>query len=237
MVEEKANETKMGRYSIWMREKECKIVQSEHKTFNTANLRYWDLLPDGLTIQGAIDPASSDSKKADKNVVGCVGFYGPDVFVLDYSAERGEMPDKTTVHFFEQVMRWKPRQFSVESVSFQRTLAWYIEQEMTKRRQFIPINKVQDRRRKNDRIIQAIAGLLAFGHLWVAPWMAELIGELDDFNPLTDDNQDDILDMIAMAITAQNPHLLMDPSIIDVEMRRIEEEEKDYDDLEFGGCP
>ena len=237
MLQEKEAATKAGRYSIWMREKECKIVKREHKTFDTANLRFIDVLPDGISIEGAIDPASSDSPNADDNVVGCVGFHGADVYVLDYSAEKGEMPDKTAVHFFEQVIKWSPRQFTVEIVSFQRTLAWYIEQEMTKRRQFVVINKVQDRRRKNDRIIQAIAGLLAFGHLHIRPSMAELIAQLDDFNPETDKNRDDILDMIAMAITARNPYLMQDDSIIDVEMRRIEEEEAEYEQIDFRGCP
>lgn len=237
MKAEKTNETKMGRYSIWMREKECKIVQAEHKTFDTANLRYWDVLPENMIIVGAIDPASSDSKDADDNVVGCIGFHGADVYLLEYSAEKGEMPDKTVAHFFEQTVRWRPSKWSVESISFQRVLAWYIEGEMTKRRMFLPINRVQDRRRKNDRIIQALAGLLAFGRLYIKPGMEKFIAQLDDFNPLTDKNKDDILDMVAMGITGENPYMLVDDNIIEQEMRRLEDEEAGYETLEWRGAP
>lgn len=239
MKREKEAAIRSGRYSIWMREKECQIVAGENKTFDTNNLKYWDVLPDFSTndIEGAIDPASSDSATADDNVVGVVAFRGPDVYVLEYSAEKGEMPDATCMHFFEQSARYRPRQWTVESVSFQRTLAWYIEQEMRKRRQFQVINRVQDRRRKNDRIIQALAGLLAFGHLWVHPSMIKLIGQLDDFNPSTDKNKDDILDMIAMAICARNPYLFEDDNVIDQEMRRIADEEEDYEDVDWRSAP
>lgn len=237
MKMEKEAAIKAGRYSVWMREKECLIVASEHKTFDITNLQFWDILPDAMTVEGAIDPASSESATADDNVVGCVGFHGPNVYVLDYSAEKGEMPDKTAAHFFEQVLRWRPLKFSVESVSFQRTLAWYIEQEMTKKRIFIPINRLQDRRKKNDRIIQAIAGLLAHRRLFVRPSMEKLIQQLDDFNPASDKNKDDVIDMLSMAIMSQNPLLFVDENIIEQEMRRIEEEEGAYEDVDWRGAP
>lgn len=237
MKAEKEAAIRAGRFSIWMREKECKIVQSEHKTFDINNLRFWDVLPEAMRVTGAIDPASSDSKNADDNVVGCVGFKGPDVFVLEYSAEKGEMPDKTAVHFFEQILRWSPLKFSVESISYQRVLAWYLEQEMLKRRVFVPINRLQDRRRKNDRIIQAIAGLLAHRRLWVHSSMTKLIQQLDDFDPNTDKNQDDVIDMLAMAIMGENAHLFADESVIEQEMRLIEEEEAGYETIDWRGAP
>jgi hypothetical protein len=237
MKREKEAAIKAGRYSIWMREKECKVVKAEHKTFDTANLKFWDVLPEGIRVEGAIDPASSDSKNADDNVVGTVGFHGPDIYLLDYSAEKGEMPDATCVHFFELGLRWQPRQWAVESVSFQRVLAWYIEQEMKKKRLFWVVNKIQDRRRKNDRIIQALAGALANGHLWCKPHHVKFIAQLDDFNPLTDDNKDDVLDMVSMAVTAQNPYLMEDESVIEVEMRRIYDEEDEITDIEWRGAP
>jgi len=237
MKKEKEAAIKAGRFSIWMREKECQIVKQEHKTFDINNLMYWDVLPDNLSIDGAIDPASSDSATADDNVVGSVGFLGDQVYVLQYSAEKGEMPDKTAAHFFEQVIRWRPLKFTVESVSFQRVLAWYIEREMQIKRIFVPIIRVQDRRRKNDRIIQAIAGLLAHRKIWVHPSMTKLIQQLDDFDPTTDKNRDDVIDMLAMAIMGRNPHMLADESAIEVEMRRIRDEEDDYEDIDFRGCP
>lgn len=244
MKREKEAAIRAGRYSIWMREKECRVVQSEHKTFDTNNLKFWDVLPEGMHVGGAIDPASATpegengkKKKVDDNVVGCVAFHGPDIYLLEYSAEKGEMPDATAAHFFELGLRWRPRQWSVESISFQRVLAWYIEQEMKKKRLFWIVNKVQDRRRKNDRIIQALAGALANGHLYCRPAHVKFIQQLDDFNPLTDDNEDDVIDMVSMAITAENPLFLEDPNVIEQEMRRIYDEEEGIEDIDWRGAP
>jgi hypothetical protein len=112
-----------------------------------------------------------------------------------------------------------------------------MEQEMKTKRLFWVVNKIQDRRRKNDRIIQALAGALANGHLWCKPHHVKFIAQLDDFNPLTDDNKDDVLDMVSMAVTAQNPYLMEDESVIEVEMRRIYDEEDEITDIEWRGAP
>lgn len=237
MKKAKESATLMGRYSIWMKEKECKVVKSEHKTFDVSKVKFYDLLPDGLTVVGAIDPASSAAKKADNNVVLSVGRAGPDFYVLQYSAEKGEMPDKTAAHFFEQVLTWRHVKFVVETIGFQRVLSWYLKKEMTAKRIFVPIIEVQDRRSKNHRIVQALAGLIAMGHLHIKPGMSELLQELDDFDPSTDKNKDDIIDALSMGVDSESPSLIADDSVLDVEMRRIEDEESNYEQLDFGGCP
>ncbi|MFM6926978.1 MAG: hypothetical protein ACKOX6_00850 [Bdellovibrio sp.] len=223
MKQEKENATKAGRYSIWMREKECMIVKKESKQFDIANLRYWDVLPDGMTVLGSIDPASSEAKTADDNVVMSVGFKGADIYVLEYSAEQGEMPDATAMHFFNQVIKWRPAKFGSEAIGFQRVLAWYLEQEMRKRRLFIQVERIQDRRNKQDRIIQAISGNLAYRNIWIKPGMEKLISQLDEFG---EGGHDDVIDALAMAISMANPALRDDSMTIEGEFRTIQEEEE-----------
>lgn len=236
MKKEKENATKAGNYSIWMREKECTIVKKEGKQFDVANLRYWDVLPSGMKIFGSIDPASSESETADDNVVMTVGFYGNNIYVLEYSAETGEMPDATAVHFFQQVRKWKPLRFGSESISFQRVLAWYLEQEMKKQRLFIQIDKIQDRRKKEDRIIQAISGNLAYQNIYIHPNMEKLISQLDQFG---EGGHDDVIDALAMAISMANPYMLEDSNTIEGEFREIlEEEDELYETLTYNrGAP
>lgn len=244
MKREKEFATKSGRYSLWMREKECTIVKREHKTFDSENLRYWDVLPASFDeVIQSIDPASADpdksKQKVDDNVVMTCGYKGPDVYVLEYSAAKGEMPDATAAHWYSQTVTWHPIKLAVESVGFQRTLAWYIEQEMTKRRLFVPVQKWQTgARSKNDRIIQAIAGLLAHRRIWIKPGMEKLIQQLDDFNPLTDKNEDDVIDALSINIASRNPHMWVDERTIEQEMRRIDEEEaEEYPTLDWRGAP
>lgn len=224
-----------GQLHIWMREKECKVVNSEGKTFDAGKLKFWDDLPPNMIRVISIDPASSDGAKADDNVVMCVGFAGPDVYVMKYEAETGVMPDKTAVHFFNMMLEFRPLKAAVESIGFQRVLAWYLEQEMTKRRMFLPVEKIQDRRKKSDRIIQALSGILNFGHLWVHKSMTKLISQLDDYDPLDTSQHDDLLDALAMAIMSVNPYM-RDAGVIEGEFEVLLDE-SEYKQLSFGGCP
>lgn len=228
---EKESFVRRGLYSLWMREMECSLVSNETSTFNVKNLKYWEVLPEGMQCIISIDPASSESKKADDNVVMAVGFRGLDVFVVAYHADKGVMPDACAAHFFDLVMLCNPIKGAVEGVGYQRTLKWHIEQEMQKRRLFIPIDHIDDRRKKTDRIIQALAGIVAYGHLYVHVSMDKLIQQLGDFDPLVDQH-DDVIDALSMAVTAMNPAmraLALDES--------FDEEENDYETIEFGSCP
>ena len=219
-------------YQLWMGEMECQIVSGEDTIFDITRLQYWTVLPTDMLVVISIDPASSDSPTADFNVVMAVGFHGADVYVLDYYAERGVMPDAVAARFFEFVWKYKPRKAAVESIAYQRVLKWYLEQEMIKRKTFLPIDAVQDRRRKSDRIIQALAGLTHTGCLYVKPAHDDLIDQMEQYNPEDSSQHDDILDALAMAVTSVNPALRDDA--IDGEFY----EDEDQPALEYkGGCP
>lgn len=236
VLAEKEEALRMGRKRLWMREKECKIVKSEDVTLNTDLLQYWTEIPPRLLKFISIDPASSDKKKADNNVVLCAGCRGPDVFVLAYRASKGTMPDQCATTFFDMATRFPPIvRAGVEAVAYQRTLKWYIEQEMRQRSLWVPTELIEDRRHKADRILQHIPGLLRYGHLHVHASMNELINEMDEYDPTVEEQTDDILDALAMAIKLMGP-LLQSSYIIEGEARVIDEES--YIALECnGGCP
>lgn len=223
-----------GQYALWMREKECQIVAEVGKTFDVERLQYWDLPPKTSMRVIAIDPASSDSPTADDNVVMVVGFLGEDVYVLAYEAEQGVMPDKTAMHFFNYVLQYSPIKASVETISFQRVLAWYLEQEMNKRRIFLPIDRVQDRRKKSDRIIQTLAGLVSYGKLHVHASMTKLIDQMNDYDPQDESLHDDILDALSMAVMSVNPALRQG---LTVEGEYAVLDESEFEPIAFGGCP
>lgn len=229
----KASAVLRRQYQLWMREMECQIVAGEDAHFDTKRLQYWDVLPDGMTVVLSLDPASSDSATADYNVVMAVGFWGSNVYVLDYYAERGVMPDAVAARFFEFIWRYRPRKAAVESISYQRVLKWYLEQEMLKRRTFIPIDAVQDRRRKSDRILQQLPGLVHMGCLYIKSTMTDLVDQMNSYNPDDKGQHDDILDALAMAVTSINPAARE----FDGDYSVIEEDEKDYEPIRVGACP
>lgn len=234
VLREKEAAINRGQYHIWMREKECKLVARIGKTFDINKLKYWELTPQVMLKIIAIDPASSDSPTADDNVVMLIGINGLDVFVMAYEADTGVMPDVTAMHFFNYILNFSPLKAAVETVSYQRVLAWYLEEEMKKRRIFLPVDKIQDRRRKSDRIIQTLSGIVNYGHLYVHPNMTKFITQMDEYDPLDEHQHDDLLDALAIGVTALNPHLR---AAVTVEGDYDVIDESEYKMLEFGGCP
>lgn len=234
----------MGRLSIWMREKECKIVRGEKRSFMVERLQYWDELPPtGMQVVLAIDPASSDSKDADDQVCGAVGLWNDSIYILDYEAEKGEMPDALSATFFQQMLTWHPTRAAVESIAYQRVLAWYLKNDMVKKRMFLPVHEIQDRRNKSDRIIQAISPFLHYGRLFMFRGQkgAKMVQQMTDYAAGVA-MHDDCLDMLAMAIMELFPYMIQaseeDERTIDQEMRTINEQEREeYPALDFRGAP
>lgn len=226
-----------GQYRLWMREKECQIVSGEEKAINPEHFKTYDTLPEYLDVIIAIDPASSDSPKADDHAIVALGFKGMDVYVLDYHLAKAVMPDEAANHFFSLALLYHPRKAVVETIAYQRILKWYLEQEMRKRRIFIAIHAVQDRRSKANRIMQAIPGLAAYGHFHIRPSMSQLVTQADDYDPEVDEQPDDLLDAIATGIIAQNPQMLASGDSLDGEFRTVSDEEDNYEAVKLVGCP
>jgi len=235
VLAEKQSAIARGQYSLWMREKECKIVSHTGKTFDIGKLRYWTDYPPNLLKVISIDPASSDSKTADDCVVMTIGLTATDVYVLRYEAEKGMMPDAVSNHFFQMMMDFAPVKCAVETISYQRILAWFLEEEMKKRRMFLAMDKIQDKRSKANRIIQSLVGLVAYGHLHVHASMDKLVTQMDEYDPADASLHDDILDALSMGILSVNPALR---SSLTVEGEySIVDDESDYKQIRFGGCP
>lgn len=196
----KEDYVRTGRLAVWMREKECKIIAAELASFRADYLNFWDVLPDRMTYVISIDPASSDSKDADDNVVAVLGFHRDNVYIIDYVAEVGQTPEMVTKTIFEYIRRYRPTGIIVESIGYQRVLAWFVEKSMKEQRMYLPVFQVQDRRRKSDRIVQALGGLSGYGKLWCRPQQSKFIEQFTEYSP-TFGGHDDVLDAIAMGVT------------------------------------
>ena len=222
-----------GRLPLWMKEKECKIIAEELASFRVANLRYWELLPEQMTRILAIDPASSDDKKADDNVVAVLGFYRDDVYIIDYVAATGQDPEMVTKTVFEFMRLYRPLGVVVESIGYQRVLAWYLEKAMREQRMFLPVYKIQDKRSKPDRIVQALSETSAFGRLLCRAAHTKFIEQFTEYSP-TFGGHDDVLDAVAMGVTwATNQHV---SEWLEGEFTEVDDAD-DYPKLNFRAAP
>lgn len=196
---EKENHVKMNKLSIWMREMECRIIAQELSSFRFEWLRFWDVTPERMRVVIAVDPASSDSKDADDQVIGALGFYKGDCYLLEYRAVKGQNPEEAAMYFLELIRKYRPMRGAVESISYQRTLAWYIEKRMAESRTWLSIDRVQDKRRKADRIVQEIGSYASRGKLYVRREHTQFTEQFIEYSP-TFKGHDDVLDMIAIGI-------------------------------------
>lgn len=224
---------RVGRLAIWMREKECKIISEELASFRLDNLQYWDTLPERATFVIAIDPASSESKDADDNVVAVLAFHKDDVYLVDYKAAKGQNPEMVKGTVFEFARRWRPIGVVVESVHYQRTLAWYLEKAMLDQRVFVPIYREQDRRSKADRIIQALGETSGYHRFHCRPEHTKFIEQFTEYSPLVD-MHDDVLDAVAMAVYWSEKKGVSD--WLEGEYSQVEDEDE-YPRLQFRSAP
>lgn len=232
----KAAHIRRSQYRLWMREKECTLVSGEEKAIDISKWRFFDVLPETFDSIVSLDPASSDSPKADEFAIVALGFKGLDVYVLDYSSDRAVMPDKAANDTFNLILLYHPRKITVEGTSYQRIMAWYLEQEMIKRRIFVAVEALQIKRMSNaDRIMQTIPGLAAFGHFYVRPHHSKLLKQGDDYDPQTKDIPDDILTAIANGIISYNP--AMRAAMVDEQTGQLIDDESEYEPLTIGGAP
>lgn len=231
LLRQKEAAIKVGRLAIWMREKECKVISEELASFRGENLVHWETLPERCTYIITIDPAISDSKEADDNVVAVLAFHKDDVYLVDYKAAVGQDPEMVAVTVFEYARRWRPLGVVVESIAYQRVLAWYLEKAMREQRLYLPVYQVQDRRKKSDRIIQAIGETSGYRRLHVLPQHTKFIEQYTEYSPRVK-MHDDVLDAVAMGITwGENQGV---DEWIDGEAERVDD---DSPKLNFRGAP
>ena len=218
LQKEKGEHVRLRKVALWMREMECKIVANELSSFDIDWLRFWDdpgmVVPLGLTKLVAIDPASADPSKSrtsdvDDQVTGVLGFKGRDVYLLDYTAEKGEMPEACATTVLGFMMSHRPYKIVVESIAYQRVLAWFIRKAMTAARRWLPVEEFQDKRHKSDRIIQSIRPAAAGGHLWVSRKHVKFIEQYTMYRPGLE-MHDDVLDMVSIGVSAHKGDVILD---------------------------
>lgn len=236
LMKEKRAYVARGQIHVWLREMECKIVSSETALFNPTFLKFYEDLPETMITFIGIDPASSEAKDAHKSAIVCWGVYRGKAYLLDYYTARGKNPEELWTEFFRMATTWNPRLVGIETIAYQRTLAWYFRQKMAATNTWFAIREVQDRRKKSDRIVQAHNGRLYNGQMHVRREHAEFIEALTDY---TAEEDFDILDASAIALDLSTPHINSaygEVSIFDD--APLEDDSKQFPELEvIGGCP
>jgi phage terminase large subunit-like protein len=126
-----------------------------------------------------------------------VGVSGDNRYLLDYALMRGHEPTWTVKTFFEFQAKYRPYKCLVESVAYQRTLAWILRKAMDEMRQWYSVIEYVDKRSKFNRIVGSLNGVSSSGRLFVKDSQVEFIEQFSQYPEL---KHDDLLDAVAIAI-------------------------------------
>lgn len=234
LQKEKAAHIGRNQLPMWMREMECKIVSGEQASFRLSWLKEIDVLPEGMWWGLACDPAFSDPDKATSNdndylALVLLGFYGKKVYVDEYVLVRGRDPDFAMAEAFRLIYKHRPRYFACETVAFQKMLAWYFKKKCAEQGIWIPVREVVDKRRKSDRIIQAVGDCASQGNMLYRPGQTDFLEQYCAYYPGYSGHED-LLDAIAIGITSSNFYAGDD---IEGEFERLTEEERTIPALNY----
>lgn len=237
VLKEKDEYAKRRQSHVWLKEYGCKIISRETAPLDAQQLQYWKALPTNLLYFLGLDPAISKRKQAHRTAAAVVGLQPQtgDIYLLNHFSQAGKQPDEMWTWVVAQYRQYRPRKVGVETVAFQKMLAWYFQQKMQETKTFFTISEVNDKRSKTDRIIQAFSGLASQGKFWVSENHTEFV---QGYAEWTEDVDWDLGDAIAQAITLAMPWLAQaDDSVLESE-DYLMQEEKEFPDIVYeGGAP
>ncbi|NIS77765.1 MAG: hypothetical protein GTO00_09165 [Deltaproteobacteria bacterium] len=224
--------------SVFAREKECVLIDAETCAFKPTWLKRWQELPEHGETVLVIDPVPKPTA-----VQIAKGLHGKDYeclmvvrrfknlyFCCEYAVKRGHDPGWTVATFFTLALKWRIRRVVVESVAYQSTLAWLLEQEMKRRGVYYQIEERTDKRSKYDKIVDPLVGPGSQGALYVHDAHHELIMQWNDYPSVA---HDDVIECFAVGVES-----LSRGEIYEGEYEYLEEEEEMIPDLEdYRSCP
>lgn len=238
LLAEKQGYINRNQLSTWLAEMECQLISGELQAFVREWLQYWNAYPEDGECVIVVDPASSEEKTADFFAIAVLCFYGKNIYLLDYHLARGMMPDAACDKIFEFVKTYKATQLVVETVAYQKILAWYLRKEIEKRRVYIHVHEYDDKRKKDDRIVQSITQVAPYGNLWIREGMTEFEEVFQLYGPGYR-GKVDLLDAVSIGIAWKLQGYIRDPETLEGEFQRLREVEASIPDIndDWRGAP
>lgn len=206
LMGEKESYIKINKLSVWLREMEVTVTSKETCSFLAEWLQKHDALPNGMwdELILTIDPASSDSDKADFQAVVLQGKMGGQAWLCGYNLSKGQDIDDSVTKFFQtwdlMLVLGKGKanlRFGVETIGYQRQLERHIKKEMLRRERYAYIEPLGDKRKKEDVINQAFTAVASMGQYHCLNSHSDFISDFEKYPKV---KKDDLLDGAARGL-------------------------------------
>lgn len=185
-----------------------KPIVTESQEFKEENFQYFDeedLLNRSLSYTIAVDPAISKSEGADRTGITVVGkeIGKPQWYVMEAIGARLDPLEliDTLFSLFNEYRKKGPVKIGIEVVAYQKSLVYYMKEEMKNREEFIHIQELKNTSKKEERI-RGLIPLFNTGVLYLRRSYGLLLEELVTF---PSGRTDDVLDSLASHLEMQAP--------------------------------
>ena len=119
-------------------------IDSENQLIKQEYFQYYQETPPSLFVVMTVDPAITLRYNADYTAIIVCGM-DPQrkIFVLDTMRGRWGSPQEVINQIFVMQEKWKPQVVGIETMGFQKTLKYGMEEEMRRRNHFFPITDLK----------------------------------------------------------------------------------------------
>jgi phage terminase large subunit-like protein len=244
---ERAAAAAQNKLSIFSREMECKLITPENSKFREEWLQFHgpgeeEKTPEWfeMWIEIVIDPVPPPSEAQlakglegkDFEAITAVGKKGGKYYLLETSYNRGHEPSWTVSEFFRMCNKWRPKKVLVESVAYQRTLAWLLRQAMKTAGRYWMVEEFNDKRPKPVKIVDGITGVASNRQLYIS--RKDHTEFMSQYITYPNVRHDDVLETVAIALTSLQRGGVGDT----LEDHEFKETEKSIEDLgDYRGAP
>lgn len=205
---EKLSALQRNKLSIFTREKEVQLTTTESSAFRPEWLKITNNKPAAPFCVLGIDPVPPPSEaQIAKGLVGkdyeALYVWGREdgqYYLMEGVRNRGHDPNWTINEFFRLAHTYRIARAVVETVAYQRTLKWMLEQEMKRRRLYYVIVPFNDKRKKSTRIISTFSGIASQQLLNIGPEDTIFANQFINYSETYDDHDDD-LDASSIALS------------------------------------
>lgn len=179
-------------------------LNAEDARFKSEWFKYYERLPDKIAYFMTIDPAISESDRADYSVVMvCALDDKNNLYVVHYIRQR--MTKLNLINaIFNTYNQYRPQRVGVESVAFQKMLYNDLQDKSRQTGKHIPFEELRpDTSKSKEMRIMALQPRFENGSIYLRRDMAELEEELIQF---PQSKHDDVLDALAYQLNIIQPY-------------------------------
>jgi len=184
-----------------------------NQLFKPEWINYYETAPKHLLVATAMDPATGDDSASEPDFTVCLTIgINPEknhIYVLDYTRNHNN-PGGVIEDLFTQHRKYKPLQFKLESIAYQRTLAYWIKQKQQKRGIYFDIDEVKHHKASKLDRIKGLQPYFAANNIFIKKHMKELESELKVF-PYG--KHDDVIDALSMLLPFIIDHVSHDRKV------------------------